>query len=114
MYRKRIISREASWTGVNGRTYNRTAFIDVIFYDINKSPNYTYGADGVAIGGGGETDLNKLASFINSRLAKGSPKTSPTEIAKRTIKARAEMIKGEHKWFPPEYPNRDKWFNELY
>ncbi len=97
-WRKRIIRRASTWTGVNGNHFDTYKFIDVIFHSkadmtLNR-PHYIYGAEGAVVGGSG-SELKWIVRFINGTLKVGSPETSIQEIQKLTRKAALEMLDGK-------------------
>lgn len=115
-YRKRIIERGAKWTGLNGRRFDTSKYLDVVYYtksalDENK-PQYIWGATGAVVGGSGNAgDITQVVKFINMTLKPKSPRATIEEVRSKTLRARKEMLEGKHKWNIPGYGEYDEWYH---
>ena len=108
MWKKRIIERNCSWTGVNGRNFDTIKYIDVIFYsmkNVNERDRYVvHGAIGAVVGGSGSVSL--VLSSMNGTIKPGQAKVTEQNI-KDQIEIFAKEIEAnpQHYKFTPEpYP----------
>ena len=108
MWKKRIIERECAWSGVNGRNFDTTKYIDVMFYSmqgVEKRDGYViHGAIGAVVGGSGS--INLALSSLNGTLKSGQPKVTEQEI-KDLIEKFAKEIETDpqrYKFTPEPYP----------
>lgn len=116
-WRKRILTRGAEWTGMNGTHFDTRSFVDVIYYNkdelIKNRPLIEFGAEGAVVGGSTSIDdLRRVVMFIDNKLKENSPTVTVGELRGKIRKARSEMLRGEHKWNIPKYPSKDEWYNE--